>query len=314
MGYAPRGGLLIRNGHSRYLPKPKRNKMEIYNDILSAIRLELTNGEAKPTRVQTLSNLAYDKLERYLDELEGKNMILQNPLRITEKGQDFLQDYGRIRDFVLKWVSSILTLREGASMSADNYRPLKFLDKLEGNKHTVLLYDDQKYGDLIIARYLHNGLEKGESCIFFTSDSPQEVEKRLSVQGIDVDVYRHRNSLRIYQIERSDEGKRDTLATLRHIREEASKGMKPPYRFVGRTITDTKTIQGMKLGMVVEKTGHEHFAEFDNSQLCYYDISGLEQSKRDEWIRELLKNHHNVIYASEPDKAVAFETELLEEE
>lgn len=74
--------------------------MEIYNDILSAIRAELTNGEAKPTRVQSMSNLAYDKLVRYLDELEGKKMIAQNPLRITEKGHDFLQDYDRIRDFV----------------------------------------------------------------------------------------------------------------------------------------------------------------------------------------------------------------------
>ena len=54
------------------MPRPKRNKMEIYNDILSSIKLELTSGEAKPTRVQSRSNLAYDKLARYLDELEGK--------------------------------------------------------------------------------------------------------------------------------------------------------------------------------------------------------------------------------------------------
>ena len=74
--------------------------MEIYNDILSAIKAELTNGDARPTRVQTLSNLAYDKLVRYLNELEGKNMIAQNPLRITEKGYDFLEDYDRIKDFV----------------------------------------------------------------------------------------------------------------------------------------------------------------------------------------------------------------------
>lgn len=74
--------------------------MEIYNDILSAIKAELTNGEAKPTRVQSMSNLAYDKLMRYLNELEGKKMIAQNPLQITEKGRDFLQDYDRIRDFV----------------------------------------------------------------------------------------------------------------------------------------------------------------------------------------------------------------------
>ncbi|MDQ3854370.1 MAG: transcriptional regulator [Thermoproteota archaeon] len=83
------------------MPKPKRNKMEIYNDILSAINLELTNGEAKPTRVQTLSNLAYDKLVRYLKELEGKKMIMRDPLQITEKGRDFLQDYDRIKGFVL---------------------------------------------------------------------------------------------------------------------------------------------------------------------------------------------------------------------
>ena len=75
--------------------------MEIYNDILSAINLELTNGEAKPTRVQSLCNLAYDKLVRYLNELEVKKMIIQDPLQITEKGQDFLQDYDRIKGCVL---------------------------------------------------------------------------------------------------------------------------------------------------------------------------------------------------------------------
>jgi predicted transcriptional regulator len=75
--------------------------MEIYNDILSAINLELTNGEAKPTRVQSHSNLAYDKLVRYLNELESKKMIMQDPLQITEKGRDFMQDYDRIRGFVL---------------------------------------------------------------------------------------------------------------------------------------------------------------------------------------------------------------------
>lgn len=65
---------------------------------------EITNhddGVAKPTRVQLRSNLAYDKLARYLDELENKKMILQSPLLITEKGRDFLQDYDRISNFVL---------------------------------------------------------------------------------------------------------------------------------------------------------------------------------------------------------------------
>lgn len=79
--------------------------MELYNDILKAIMNEITNDDsrvAKPTRVQLRCNLAYDKLARYLDELESKKMILQNPLMITEKGRDFLQDYDRISNFVLE--------------------------------------------------------------------------------------------------------------------------------------------------------------------------------------------------------------------
>ena len=73
-----------------------RNKIQIYYDILSAINLESTNGVGpKPTRVQTRSNLSYDKLVMYLNELQSKEMILQKPLRITDKGRDFLQEYDR---------------------------------------------------------------------------------------------------------------------------------------------------------------------------------------------------------------------------
>jgi predicted transcriptional regulator len=77
----------------------------MYNDILKAIVDEITQDDgnvAKPTRVQLRSNLAYDKLARYLDELENKKMILQSPLLITERGRDFLQDYDRISNFVVE--------------------------------------------------------------------------------------------------------------------------------------------------------------------------------------------------------------------
>ena len=78
-------------------------------------------------------------------------------------------------------------------------------------------------------------------------------------------------------------------------------------------MTDTGSKEGRALRMTLEKSGHEHFAEFECSQMCYYDISGIEKSRRDEWIAGLLKNYHHVIYAMDPDRAVAFETALLEE-
>ena len=83
--------------------------MEIYNDILSAIELELQSGQAKPTRVQSRSNLAYDKLSRYIDEWK---MITQDPLGITEKGHDFLQDYDRIKSFVIEMGVKYLDISE----------------------------------------------------------------------------------------------------------------------------------------------------------------------------------------------------------
>jgi predicted transcriptional regulator len=86
--------------------------MEIYNDILSAIDLELQSGQAKPTRVQSRSNLAYDKLIRYIDELKNKKMIKQDPLMITEKGRDFLQDYDRIKSFVFEMGVKYLDISE----------------------------------------------------------------------------------------------------------------------------------------------------------------------------------------------------------
>ena len=194
------------------------------------------------------------------------------------------------------------------------YHPLTFVDQLEKNKHIMLLYDNQKYAFWIIARFFLNGLNNGESCIFFTSDDPNAVENRLNREGIDVRYYKNNNLLRIYTIEIPDDNKRDTLRVLKHIRKDATKGMKPPYRFAGRTITNTETKEGMKLGIVLEEVGHENFDSFNNSQMCFYDISKIEKSMRPKWIQDLLKVHHCVIYASEPNKAVAFETNLLEDE
>ena len=190
-------------------------------------------------------------------------------------------------------------------MNTENvdYHPIKYIDHLDRHKHIVLLYDNEKYAYWIISRYILNGLNNNESCIFFTSDDPKTVEERLSLEGIDVNLFKQKNSLSIYNIEKSYNYKLDILSTLKHIRKEATFGMKSPYRFVGRTITDTETKDGMTLGIALEKIGHEHFDEFECSQMYYYYISKIEQALRPQWIGNLLKNHHYVIYASEPGKA-----------
>ena len=199
------------------------------------------------------------------------------------------------------------------SAGTTSYRPVGFIDRLEGNKHIVILYDDEKRADFIVARYFTDGFKRGGSCVYFTDEDPVAIRRRLVAQGIDVGGYKKEHRLRIFQIPTSNSGRVDALKALKAITAESTRGMKPPFRFVGRTITDIESVDGMLQGMNLEKIGNDHFEEFDISLLCYYDIRKMERSRRDEWVRGLLENHHSVIYASDAGKEVAFETALLEE-
>ena len=80
----------------------RRNKLEIYYSILTAIKSEATYGDVRPTRIQFLSNMSYDKINKYFDELEDSKMIIKKPLALTDKGKEFLVDYEKIHDFMVK--------------------------------------------------------------------------------------------------------------------------------------------------------------------------------------------------------------------
>ena len=92
----------LRRCRSINMVREKRKKLEIYNDILQAIMDEYNSGEIKPTRVQYRCNMSYDKMTNYLNELETKKLIQNNPLSITTKGQRFLEDYSKIKEFTDK--------------------------------------------------------------------------------------------------------------------------------------------------------------------------------------------------------------------
>jgi predicted transcriptional regulator len=89
----------------------RRNKLEIYYSILDSIQSEATYGEVKPTRIQFLSNMSYDKINKYFDELESRKMITKQPLALTDKGKEFIADYEKINVFMgkigLKYVNDM---------------------------------------------------------------------------------------------------------------------------------------------------------------------------------------------------------------
>ena len=82
----------------------KRERLEVIKDILSAIR---ENRNIKPTRLLYASNLSPQMFKEYINELIRKEFIKlevdeqeRKTFSLTKKGNDFLQEYKVIEEFV----------------------------------------------------------------------------------------------------------------------------------------------------------------------------------------------------------------------
>lgn len=84
--------------------KAKRSRLEIYADILTATKAEMqSSGDgAIVTRVQYQTRTPYMRFRRYLDIMQGLNLVqlLNGKITITSAGEELLLDYGRIRNLL----------------------------------------------------------------------------------------------------------------------------------------------------------------------------------------------------------------------
>ena len=84
------------------MAKDRRSKIQIFFDIVSAIIDDTQNNESiSPTRIQFKCNTSYDKLTKYLEEMEKKEIIQrEKSSAITEKGMQFHKDYSRKNELI----------------------------------------------------------------------------------------------------------------------------------------------------------------------------------------------------------------------
>ena len=193
-----------------------------------------------------------------------------------------------------------------------NYPLLESVDNLEiNNHHTMVLYKEPQYGTMVKNRFIENGLKKGEHVICITHDDVILAENEIASTGIDVDHFKKKNLLHIYQIENLMDDKEGIPSAYRKLLKKLTADAKPPYRFIGCSISDVSTEEGMKAELVIENLFHSQFDKYECSFLCPYPVNGIEKSKRPIWLSRLLSSHHNVIYAVESKKSVTFEPDLL---
>ena len=193
-----------------------------------------------------------------------------------------------------------------------NQQLLESVDSLETkNHHSMVLYKNPQYGTMVINRFIENGLKKGEHVVFITHEDASLAEKQISSTGIDVDYYKKKKLLYVYQIEDLMKDKEGIPAAFEKLLKKLSTEVKPPCRFVGRSIKDISTDEGMKAELVIENLFHSQFDKYDCSFLCTYPVYDIEKSKRPKWLTRLIASHHNFVFAAEPAKSVIFDPDLL---
>jgi len=83
--------------------KGRRSKLEIYASIIEAVKKE---KKCRITKILLYANLSYDRLTRYLSDLEKAGLVKKEYdergtyYRVTEKGEEFLKEYQRIVKFI----------------------------------------------------------------------------------------------------------------------------------------------------------------------------------------------------------------------
>lgn len=82
--------------------KARRNKMKIYGDLLLILKAEKINRDKIVlTHVQTKMNVPFDRLKSYISDLEDLKLIEdQISFNITQKGNQYLNEYKKILDFM----------------------------------------------------------------------------------------------------------------------------------------------------------------------------------------------------------------------
>ena len=84
------------------MAKERRAKTQIFFEVIAAVIDDTQNNESvSPTRIQLKCKTSYDKLTKYLEEMEKRGMIeKEKSIIITERGMEFHKDYSRINELI----------------------------------------------------------------------------------------------------------------------------------------------------------------------------------------------------------------------
>lgn len=78
-----------------------RDKLRIYNDLLTALNEESKKEKIVLSWIQVKTNLPFDRLKKNIQELIQIGLIEDEvSLKLTEKGKEYIKEYKKVLEFI----------------------------------------------------------------------------------------------------------------------------------------------------------------------------------------------------------------------
>ena len=80
---------------------PRRDRLKIYGDMLSALSVQPKSEKIVLTKIQNRVNVPFDRFKGYISELKELGLIQnETDLILTEKGKEYLSEYRKVLEFM----------------------------------------------------------------------------------------------------------------------------------------------------------------------------------------------------------------------
>ncbi len=219
---------------------------------------------------------------------------------------------------------------------------LDFIDNLDANvyKHLVMFYEEPEYAKLVQMRFINDGLEKGECCIYVVHNEQDLLftRREMIAYGIDVDGYAKRGLLHLC-VKKVADDLESFKHTIRMVCEETTKKFfdrhphhqqqqrqrqqpltPPPIRGVGLAVPcalpeeGSSSASGSQSGaaatiqLQIERFLHDELVStFAGVWLCPYQLDDIDAHMDKRWMEDVLKSHDAVLFMPKLSNGIALD-------
>lgn len=169
---------------------------------------------------------------------------------------------------------------------------------MKSNKHMLLLYEDHEAAQLIMFRFIKNGLVNGEDCLYITEEDSGSIIIKMLTHGIPFQYFQNKQ-LQVLQIGNRYGNRDEIVSSCRRDITMSTMNLRKPFRIVARMVPNIDTEEGISAELELEQFAQNKFDDFGGSIMCPYEISKIEHKKRKQWLDVLRENHHVIIYVPE---------------